>query len=82
MMFLRYAHCYFVISPPTVFQDAQRLIAREYSRCAMIAHISRPRNRELKGWGKPGTPYEGIQFRRGILDTVNVLGQCTPCRIQ
>lgn len=40
----------------------------------MIAQISQPKDRVLIGWGRPGTPYEGIQFRIGILDTVKVLG--------
>jgi len=55
-------------------QPVQEMISREYARCALIGHLSQPKSRRLEGWGAPGTPYEGVQFRPAILETTNVLG--------
>ncbi|GMK59718.1 hypothetical protein CspeluHIS016_0803240 [Cutaneotrichosporon spelunceum] len=45
-------------------------IATEYSRTAMIAHISQATAGMHEGWGRPGTKWEGIHYRTFILDTL------------
>ncbi|TXT05167.1 uncharacterized protein COLE_06487 [Cutaneotrichosporon oleaginosum] len=45
-------------------------IATEYSRTAMIAHISQATAGMHEGWGRPGTRWEGIHYRTFILDTL------------
>ncbi|BEI85645.1 hypothetical protein CcaverHIS002_0510460 [Cutaneotrichosporon cavernicola] len=45
-------------------------IATEYSRTAMIAHISQATAGMHEGWGRPKTKWEGIHYRTSILDTL------------
>jgi hypothetical protein len=42
----------------------------EYGRSCLIAYNSLPTSISHEGWGKPGTKYEGVRFRRALLDTV------------
>ncbi|KIJ45120.1 hypothetical protein M422DRAFT_251314 [Sphaerobolus stellatus SS14] len=48
-------------------------IQEEYWRTTAIAYISQPKGTSQKGWGTPGGPYDGIRFRRLILDTVPII---------
>ncbi|KAF5382921.1 hypothetical protein D9757_006371 [Collybiopsis confluens] len=45
-------------------------ITEEYARTCLIIHQSQPRDAIHEGWGRPGTRYEGIRFRRALLDTI------------
>ncbi|KAL1748916.1 hypothetical protein HDZ31DRAFT_59802 [Schizophyllum fasciatum] len=47
-----------------------RYMTQEYVRTCLIAHESLPKQVVHEGWGQPGSPYEGINFRRALLDTI------------
>ncbi|KAL1690413.1 hypothetical protein GGG16DRAFT_103160 [Schizophyllum commune] len=47
-----------------------RYMTEEYVRTCLIAHESLPKDVVHPGWGQPGGPYEGINFRRALLDTI------------
>lgn len=42
----------------------------EYTRTAVIAHISQATTGTQEGWGRPGTKWENTHFRTFILDTL------------
>jgi len=48
-------------------------ITQEYARACLITYASSPKDGHQEGWGLPGTQYEGIQFRRSLLDTVPII---------
>jgi len=48
-------------------------ISQEYARACLIMHVSSPKDGYQEGWGLPGSQYEGIQFRRSLLDTIPVI---------
>jgi len=52
--------------PKTVHE----FIEREYLRTCLITYESQPTGIVQEGWGVPGTPYEGVYFRRALLDTI------------
>jgi len=45
-------------------------VTQEYSRACLIAFESLPKDADREGWGRPGTPWDGVCFRRFLLDTV------------
>ncbi|KAJ7462675.1 hypothetical protein B0H11DRAFT_2159960 [Mycena galericulata] len=45
-------------------------IAQEYMRTCLVSHESLPQDVFHAGWGRPGTKYEGVRFRRALLDTI------------
>ena len=44
----------------------------------MIVQATRPRDRTLPGWGKSGTDYANVNFRSGILQTLQVIETIFP----
>ncbi|WRT68131.1 uncharacterized protein IL334_005106 [Kwoniella shivajii] len=50
-------------------------IATEYSRTAVIAHISQATTGQQEGWGRPGTKWEDKHFRTYILSTLPIMRQ-------
>ncbi|QRV90539.1 hypothetical protein RhiJN_18557 [Ceratobasidium sp. AG-Ba] len=50
-----------------------RLVANEYDRASYIAYVSLPKGAQHPGWGRPGTEYEGISFRREIPATFQTI---------
>ncbi|OCF31983.1 hypothetical protein I316_06369 [Kwoniella heveanensis BCC8398] len=50
-------------------------IATEYSRTAVIAHISQATTGQQEGWGRPGTKWEDKHFRSYILSTLPIMRQ-------
>ncbi|WVF71095.1 hypothetical protein IAT40_005892 [Kwoniella sp. CBS 6097] len=50
-------------------------IATEYSRTAVIAHISQATTGQQEGWGRPGTKWEDKHFRSYILSTLPIMCQ-------
>lgn len=42
----------------------------EYTRTAVIAHISQATTGTQEGWGRPGTKWENTHFRTFILDSL------------
>ncbi|WWC69826.1 uncharacterized protein I206_103769 [Kwoniella pini CBS 10737] len=55
-------------------------VATEYSRTAVIAHISQATTGQQEGWGRPGTKWEDKHFRTYILSTIPIMKQ-TLCPI-
>lgn len=51
-------------------QAVHEFISQEYARACLIAYESLPRDTQQEGWGRPGTGYDSVQFRRSLLDTV------------
>ncbi|ORY26356.1 hypothetical protein BCR39DRAFT_541490 [Naematelia encephala] len=47
----------------------------EYSRTAVIAHISQATKGEQEGWGRPGTKWENQHFRTYIISTLPTMKQ-------
>ncbi|KAF8481226.1 hypothetical protein DFH94DRAFT_738861 [Russula ochroleuca] len=45
-------------------------VMQEYSRACLIAFESLPKDADREGWGRPGTRWDGVCFRRFLLDTV------------
>ncbi|KAE8539205.1 hypothetical protein D1P53_004298 [Cryptococcus gattii VGV] len=64
---------YMPIKPDDVPEKVSRHIATEYSRTAVISHISQATQGEQDGWGRPGTKWEATWLREYILGTVGVM---------
>jgi len=47
-----------------------KYISQEYVRACLVSYESLPKDVHHEGWGRPGTKYSGIRFRRVLLDTV------------
>ncbi|KAF8225014.1 hypothetical protein L208DRAFT_1368619 [Tricholoma matsutake] len=47
-----------------------KYISQEYVRACLVSYESLPKDAHHEGWGKPGTKYSGIAFRRVLLDTI------------
>jgi len=45
-------------------------VMQEYSRACLISYESLPKDAHREGWGRPGTRWDGVCFRRYLLDTV------------
>ena len=62
---------------PTKHIDVPKKVAdhitTEYSRTAVIGHISQATTGQQQGWGRPGTKWENQHFRTYILGTLPVL---------
>jgi len=50
--------------------SVHRYIHQEYIRACLVSYESLPKNVFHEGWGRPGTKYSGIRFRRALLDTI------------
>jgi len=50
-------------------------LTQEYARACLVTYASSPKDGYHEGWGLPGTRYEGIQFRRSLLDTIPVIDE-------
>ncbi|TFL06077.1 hypothetical protein BDV98DRAFT_540050 [Pterulicium gracile] len=49
-------------------------VTEEYARACLTAHSSLPSDIYHEGWGRPGSRYAGIRFRRALLDTIPKIG--------
>ncbi|OCF74427.1 hypothetical protein I204_04802 [Kwoniella mangroviensis CBS 8886] len=56
-------------------KNVAKHIATEYSRTAVIAHISQATTGQQEGWGRPGTKWEDKHFRTYILSTLPIMEQ-------
>jgi len=45
-------------------------VAQEFVRTCLVTYEALPKDVHHEGWGRPGTKYSNIQFRRALLDTV------------
>ncbi|KAH9982516.1 hypothetical protein BGW80DRAFT_1263695, partial [Lactifluus volemus] len=52
-------------------------VTQEYSRACLIAFESLPKDTHREGWGKPGTRWGDVCFRRALLDTIPDLDDLT-----
>ncbi|ETW87441.1 hypothetical protein HETIRDRAFT_307361 [Heterobasidion irregulare TC 32-1] len=59
-------------------QAVHEFISQEYARACLIAYESLPKDMQQEGWGRPGTGYDSVQFRRSLLDTVLGLAPLIP----
>ncbi|KAJ3841066.1 hypothetical protein F5878DRAFT_34845 [Lentinula raphanica] len=59
-----------IITRGDVPDSVHKYITAEYARTCLIAHQSQPTDAFHEGWGKPGSQYEGVRFRRALLDTI------------
>ncbi|KIY45389.1 hypothetical protein FISHEDRAFT_49362 [Fistulina hepatica ATCC 64428] len=48
-------------------------ITLEYARACLVAHESLPKDVSHTSWGRPGTKYANINFRRSLLDSITEL---------
>ncbi|KAJ9126448.1 hypothetical protein QFC24_002191 [Naganishia onofrii] len=62
---------------PTKHIDVPRKVAEhittEYTRTAVIAYISQPTAEKQEGWGRPGTQFASIHFRKSIRETFHAI---------
>eukprot|EP00918_Siedleckia_nematoides_P052568 GHVU01114826.1.p1 GENE.GHVU01114826.1~~GHVU01114826.1.p1 ORF type:complete len:245 (-),score=3.08 GHVU01114826.1:35-769(-) len=59
-----------IITRGDVPDSVHKFLTQEYARTCLIAHQSQPTDAFHEGWGRPGTQYEGVRFRRTLLDTI------------
>ncbi|ODN72786.1 hypothetical protein L202_08221 [Cryptococcus amylolentus CBS 6039] len=64
---------YIPTKPDDVPPKVANHVATEYSRTAVISHISQATTGQQEGWGRPGTKWEGKHFRSWILGSVSVM---------
>ncbi|KAE9410897.1 hypothetical protein BT96DRAFT_912313 [Gymnopus androsaceus JB14] len=50
--------------------SVHKFVTKEYARTCLIAYQSLPTDAFHEGWGRPGTQYEDVRFRRALLDTI------------
>ncbi|KAJ8702834.1 hypothetical protein PTI98_001511 [Pleurotus ostreatus] len=70
MRLQRISKVYRTIGRNDVPKSVHRYIEQEYARTCFVAYESLPKDAFHEGWGRPGTKYEGIRFRRVLLDTI------------
>ncbi|KAG6845977.1 hypothetical protein H0H87_011025 [Tephrocybe sp. NHM501043] len=54
-----------------------KYVAQEYVRACLVSYESLPHDAYHEGWGRPGTKYSGIRFRRALLDTIPEIDELT-----
>ncbi|KAJ3801651.1 hypothetical protein GGU11DRAFT_813902 [Lentinula aff. detonsa] len=67
----RFSRTHKTITRGDVPDSVHKYISEEYARTCLIAHQSQPTDAFHEGWGKPGGQYEGVRFRRALLDTIS-----------
>ncbi|KAJ7139836.1 hypothetical protein C8R44DRAFT_605701 [Mycena epipterygia] len=70
MRLQRISRAYNIIRRGDVPHPVHEYIAQEYIRACLVSHESLPAEVFHPGWGRPGTKYEGVRFRRALLDTI------------
>lgn len=66
----RISRGHMAIGKGEVPKAVHEFISQEYARACLIAYESLPKDMQQEGWGRPGTGYDSVQFRRSLLDTV------------
>ncbi|KAH7915362.1 hypothetical protein BJ138DRAFT_1176607 [Hygrophoropsis aurantiaca] len=66
----RISKTYNAINRNDVSKPVHEYIMQEYGRSCLVAYESQPRHAVHEGWGRPGTKYSGMCFRRSLLDTI------------
>ncbi|KAJ3990535.1 hypothetical protein F5890DRAFT_1569751 [Lentinula detonsa] len=67
----RFSRTHKTITRGDVPDSVHKYITEEYARTCLIAHQSQPTDAFREGWGRPGGQYEGVRFRRALLDTIS-----------
>jgi hypothetical protein len=62
-------------------QAVHQYISQEYARACLISYEALPTVAFHEGWGRPGTKYSGLRFRRALLDTIQEIGTCRPFQL-
>jgi len=52
-----------------------KYVLQEFTRTCLVSYESLPKNVHHAGWGRPGTEYSGVQFKRALLDTIAHIDQ-------
>ncbi|KIK04257.1 hypothetical protein K443DRAFT_93522 [Laccaria amethystina LaAM-08-1] len=71
----RISKAYRTISRDDLSKSVHRYIAQEYIRACLVSYESLPTDVVHEGWGRPGTQYSGMRFRRALLDTISHIGK-------
>ncbi|KAI0053288.1 hypothetical protein FA95DRAFT_1586048 [Auriscalpium vulgare] len=48
----------------------RQFITQEYARACLVTFEALPKDAQQEGWGRPGSKYAGIHFRRSLLSTI------------
>ncbi|GLB36329.1 hypothetical protein LshimejAT787_0306170 [Lyophyllum shimeji] len=51
-------------------EPVRKYVEQEYVRACLVSYESLPKDAFHEGWGRPGTKYSGVRFRRALLDTI------------
>ncbi|KAJ7275328.1 hypothetical protein B0H12DRAFT_1042010 [Mycena haematopus] len=70
MRLQRISKAYTIIRRGDVPNSVHEYMTQEYMRTCLVAHESLPTDTFHPGWGRPGTKFEGVRFRRALLDTI------------
>ncbi|KAJ7293292.1 hypothetical protein C8J57DRAFT_1429136 [Mycena rebaudengoi] len=73
MRLQRISKAYTIIRRGDVPNSVHEYIAQEYTRTCLVSHQSLPTEVFHAGWGRPGTKYDGIRFRRALLETIPII---------
>ncbi|KAJ7900043.1 hypothetical protein B0H14DRAFT_2672028 [Mycena olivaceomarginata] len=66
----RISKAYTIIRRGDVPNSVHEYMTQEYMRTCLVSRESLPTDVFHPGWGRPGTKYEGVRFRRALLDTI------------
>jgi hypothetical protein len=58
----------------TALKTVHQYILQEYARACLVSYEALPTVAFHEGWGRPGTKYSGMRFRRVLLDTIQEIG--------
>ncbi|KAF8203095.1 hypothetical protein BJ912DRAFT_340816 [Pholiota molesta] len=71
----RISRTYRTIGRDDLPDSVGKYVLQEFTRTCLVAYESLPKNVHHAGWGRPGTEYSGVQFRRALLDTIAHIDQ-------
>ncbi|TFK40984.1 hypothetical protein BDQ12DRAFT_417463 [Crucibulum laeve] len=66
----RISKVYQTIGRDDLPESVHKYITQEYIRACLVSYESLPKDIVHEGWGRPGTKYSGLRFRRVLLDTI------------
>ncbi|KAF8213370.1 hypothetical protein K438DRAFT_1089433 [Mycena galopus ATCC 62051] len=70
MRLQRISKAHTIIRRGDVPNSVHEYMTQEYMRTCLVSHESLPTDVFHPGWGRPGTKYEGVRFRRALLNTI------------
>ncbi|KJA26165.1 hypothetical protein HYPSUDRAFT_181803 [Hypholoma sublateritium FD-334 SS-4] len=71
----RISRTYRTIGRGDLPDSVHKYVTQEFTRACLIAYESLPTDVRHPGWGRPGTKYSGVYFRRALLDTIPHIDQ-------